>query len=272
MTTERRGLNLKSNRNQDKDVIFEGTILKMIQDSIAYLETQIKEKTYLGQDGTFVTEEEYPKFVRQELIVNAVTHRAYNITGTDIQIKMFDDRIVVESPGRLPGLVRTHNIRSTHFSRNPKIAEYLKAYKFVKEFGEGVNRMCNELVAVGLNQPEYYTNAFMLQVVIYNAKHHKLAIGEEKPGLEGEKLAIGEEKLAIEKINALLAVQNYSRKTKDYILKVYEAIDQNQIFGAPEVKNILGCSTSSSKEIMKKIRNLEIVEPVKGKGKYIFKK
>lgn len=53
-----------------------------------------------------MTEEEYPEFVRQEIIVNAVTHRAYSIAGTDIQIKMFDNRIVVESPGKLPGMVR----------------------------------------------------------------------------------------------------------------------------------------------------------------------
>ncbi|MCD8038303.1 MAG: hypothetical protein LUE96_04385 [Lachnospiraceae bacterium] len=99
-----------------------------------------------------------------------------------------------------------------------------------------------------------------------------MAIGEEKPGFERKNPAIGEEKPTFEKISSMLTAQNYSRKTNDYILKVYEAIDQNQIFGAPEVKNILGCSTSSSKEIMKKIRNLEIVEPVKGKGKYIFRR
>ena len=55
--------------NVIKDVIFEGTILKIIRDSIAYLETQIQEKTFLGPDGTFVTEEEYPKFVRQSFII-----------------------------------------------------------------------------------------------------------------------------------------------------------------------------------------------------------
>lgn len=146
--------------NVIKDVIFEGNILKMITDAVAYLDTQIKEKTYLGEDGLFVTEEEYPKFVRQEIIVNAVTHRDYSIRGTDIQIKMFDDRIVVESPGKLPGLVKTDNIRHTHFSRNPKIAEFLKAYSFVKEYGEGVDRMCKELEAVGLQAPEYRLNAF----------------------------------------------------------------------------------------------------------------
>ena len=89
--------------NVIKDVIFEGNILKMITDAVAYLDTQIKEKTYLGEDGLFVTEEEYPKFVRQEIIVNAVTHRDYSIRGTDIQIKMFDDHIVVESSRKLPG-------------------------------------------------------------------------------------------------------------------------------------------------------------------------
>ena len=101
--------------NVIKDVIFEGNILKMITDAVAYPDTQIKEKTYLGEDGLFVTEEEYPKFVRQEIIVNAVTHRDYSIRGTDIQIKMFDNHIAVESSWKLPGLVRADNIRFTRF-------------------------------------------------------------------------------------------------------------------------------------------------------------
>lgn len=155
--------------NVIKDVIFTGTILQMIQKSIEYLTTQIKEHTYLGKNGLFVTEQEYPEFVRQELIVNAVTHRAYNIMGTDIQIKMFDNRIVVESPGKLPGMVRTDNIRYTHFSRNPKIAEFLKAYHFVKEYGEGVDRMCREQEQNGSQNIEYKENAFMLQSIAYSA-------------------------------------------------------------------------------------------------------
>ena len=169
--------------NVIKDVIFEGNILSMLTNAISYLDTQIKEKTYLGEDGLFVTEEEYPKFDRQEIIVNAVTHRDYSIRGTDIQIKMFDDRIVVESPGRLPGLVKVANIRHTHFSRNPKIAEFLRVYNFVKEYGEGVDRMCRELEAVGLQSPEYRLNAFMLQATIRN----RLSL-EEKTLLEEKKM------------------------------------------------------------------------------------
>ena len=97
---------------------------------------------------------------------------------------MFDDHIVVESPGKLPGLVRADNIRFTHFSRNPKIAEFLKNYKFVKEFGEGVNRMCNELEQVGLKDPVYHTNAFMLQAVIYNSKVGKTIVEKTADSLK----------------------------------------------------------------------------------------
>lgn len=266
--------------NVIKDVIFEGTLLKMINEAIAYLDTQVKEKTYLGPDGTFVTDEEYPKFVRQELIVNGVTHRAYSITGTDIQIKMFDDHILVESPGKLPGLVRADNIRFTHFSRNPKIAKFLQNYKFVKEFGEGVNRMCNELEQVGLKAPVYYTNAFMLQAVIYNSNiknvgysEEKLAIKEEKLAIHNEKLAIEREKPTFEKIKLAIEHQAYNEPTKNNIIKVYEEIETNQIFGAPEIEDILKCSTSTAKNVMKKLREMKVVEEVKGrgKGKYIFK-
>ena len=176
--------------NVVKDITFEGNILNMLTSAISYLDTQIKEKTYLGEDGIFVTEEEYPKFVRQELIVNAVTHRDYSIRGTDIQIKMFDDRIVVESPGKLPGLVKIDNIRHTHFSRNPKIAEFLKTYNFVKEYGEGVDRMCRELETAGLQDPEYRINVFLLQTTIRNSSllNQKALIDGKNHCLESEKI------------------------------------------------------------------------------------
>ena len=277
--------------NVIKDVIFEGTLLNMINEAIAYLDTQVKEKTYLGPDGTFVTDEEYPKFVRQELIVNAVTHRAYSITGTDIQIKMFDDHIVVESPGKLPGLVRADNIRFTHFSRNPKIAEFLKNYKFVKEFGEGVNRMCNELEQVGLKDPVYHTNAFMLQAVIYNSNAgktivertadslkklavavNKSLIDYQKPAIGEEKSAIDDKKSAVDRIKSAIEQQKYNEPSKANILKVYDEIEKNQIFGTKEIKEILDCSPSTARAVMIKLRDMKVVKVVngKGKGKYVF--
>ena len=261
----------------------------MVTDAIAYLDTQIKEKTYLGQDGRFVTEEEYPKFVRQEIIVNAVTHRDYSIRGTDIQIKMFDGRIVVESPGKLPGLVKTNNIRHTHFSRNPKIAEFLKAYSFVKEYGEGVDRMWKELEAIGLQGPEYRINAFMLQAIIRNndflerkprfeKENHGLVI--EKPWFEKENHGLVMEKPRFESKESLFQIIDNAvcRKELTPIIagnmkRIIEVFDLNQIFGRKEIKEELGYGDYKAGKAIEAMQLLNIVIPVegKGKGKYIIK-
>lgn len=154
--------------NVVKDKIFTGRILDMVEKTLSFVRDQIKEHTYLGKEGRFVTTPEFPDFVWKEIIINAVTHRDYSIKGTDIQIKMFDDRIVVESPGNLPGIVRLSNIRQVHFSRNPKIAAFLHEYDYVQEFGEGVDRMYREMEKAGLPAPEYNNIAFMLNVTIRN--------------------------------------------------------------------------------------------------------
>lgn len=149
--------------NVIKDIIFRGKILDMTREAIAFVKTQIKDRTYLGPEARFVTEPEYPEFSWTELIVNAVAHRDYSILGTDIQIKLFDDHYTVESPGILPGRVRLNNMRTTHFSRNPKIAAFMKEYEFIREFGEGVDRMYRELEAGGWPKPIFKQDDFMLK-------------------------------------------------------------------------------------------------------------
>jgi len=107
-------------------------------------------------------------FAWQEAISNAVVHRAYNITGTDIQVKLFDDRVEVESPGKLPGLVRVHNMRRIHFSRNPLITRVMTEMEYTRELGEGVDRMILEMEQLGLEPPVFEEYAFMLRATLRN--------------------------------------------------------------------------------------------------------
>ena len=154
--------------NVVKDMKFTGRILDQVKDAVAFVKTQIREYTKLGEGAVFRTVPEYPEFCWTELIVNAVAHRDYSIGGTDIQVKMFDDHFTVESPGILPGLVRVNNIREFHFSRNPMVVELLNEYDLVKEFGEGVDRVYRDMAAAGLPEPEYRQSEFMLYATLKN--------------------------------------------------------------------------------------------------------
>ena len=81
---------------------------------------------------------------------------------------MFDDKFVVESPGIFAGTVTEQNIQTTHFSRNKAIAAYMKKYKFVKEFGEGVKRIYREMDEANLPIPTFKKQAFMTIATIKN--------------------------------------------------------------------------------------------------------
>ena len=137
--------------------------------------------------------------------------------------------------------------------------------------------MCNELEQVGLKDPLYHTNAFMLQAVIYNSKVgktivektadslKKLAVAVNKSLIDYQKPAIGDKKSAVKQ-------QKYNEPSKANILKVYDEIEKNQIFGTKEIKEILDCSPSTARAVMTKLRDMKVVKVVngKGKGKYVF--
>lgn len=236
--------------NVIKDVIFEGPIREQIDKSVAFLATQIKERTYLGSDGKFVTEVEYPEFVRQEMIVNACCHRDLSITGTDIQVKLFDDRLVVESPGKFPGLVRPDNIRHTHFSRNPRLARYLKTYKYVKEFGEGVDRMCREMEADGLLPIKYFMNDFILRAVAWskNAKE-----------INSDKVAISSDKVTISSDKVTIKWTEIKERCSPNTIKILEYLSKNESISNAIARDITGLSSPGVRRILSNLVESKIV-------------
>lgn len=134
---------------------FEGTILAQIDGAAALLREWVPSAIRLEREGRFVRSSVIPEPVWLETVVNAVTHRSYAIGGDHVRVELFEDRMEVESPGRLPGLVRLENIRSTRFARNPRIARALSDFGYGRELGEGVNRMFEEMRRVGLPDPVY---------------------------------------------------------------------------------------------------------------------
>lgn len=97
---------------------------------------------------------QYPPEAIWEVVVNALIHRDYSISD-DVQILIFDNRIEVLSPGRLPGYVTTENILDARYSRNPKLVRNLNRYKDApnKDLGEGLNTTFQKMKDFGLKEP-----------------------------------------------------------------------------------------------------------------------
>jgi ATP-dependent DNA helicase RecG len=116
---------------------------------------------------------EYPSFAVREALVNAVCHRDYQLTGRRIEIRMFDDRMEVISPGGLPGYITVDNIVEEHFSRNPRIVNGLFQWGFIEELGLGVDRMIEDMVQAGHPAPDFKDTHYSFTVTLRNTRVRK---------------------------------------------------------------------------------------------------
>ncbi|MCU7548145.1 hypothetical protein OCK74_03425 [Chitinophagaceae bacterium LB-8] len=96
----------------------------------------------------------YPPEAIWEIITNAIIHRDYSISD-DVQILIYDNRIEVLSPGKLPGYVTVDNILDSRFARNHKLVRTLSKYKNApnKDIGEGLNTAFEKMKEWKLKPP-----------------------------------------------------------------------------------------------------------------------
>ncbi|MGD2247151.1 MAG: putative DNA binding domain-containing protein [Candidatus Methanofastidiosia archaeon] len=89
---------------------------------------------------------EIPESVLREGIVNAVAHRDYTINAS-IRLFIFDDRIEIRTPGKLPNTVTIESMKmaGSHVLRNPTLYNLLYKIGMVTDIGSGVYRMIKSI-------------------------------------------------------------------------------------------------------------------------------
>jgi ATP-dependent DNA helicase RecG len=156
--------------NVVKRIRFEAPLARLVDEAVGRIKEHIRERTIL-HDLFFRERLEYPAFAWQEALVNAVAHRDYAISGAAIEVWMFDDRLEVRSPGLPPPPVTLEQMRqhrSVHCSRNPLVVRALADMGYLKEMGEGIPRMFEEMEQHGLRPPEFTLEGFLLVVTLRN--------------------------------------------------------------------------------------------------------
>lgn len=120
-----------------------GNIFQLIESSWDLLRPHLTD-TRLSEDAMFKNQIMYPELACREGLINAITHRDYSNEGRGIEVKIFNDRLVIKNPGELLSSISVEDLKSltgVHQSRNTYIARVLREAGYIRELGEGIRRI-----------------------------------------------------------------------------------------------------------------------------------
>ncbi|ACY13370.1 ATP-binding protein [Haliangium ochraceum] len=153
----------------------EGPLNRLIAAAVDEIKNMVESVSVLTSDG--MTKAKYPKEAIKEVLVNAVIHRDYNISD-DTHVFIFDNRIEIKSPGRLPGHITVETMMKERFARNPKVVRLLNRYPDPpnKDIGEGLRTAFQRMEEVRLKPPEIHVDDSSVTVTL---PHETLAAPED---------------------------------------------------------------------------------------------
>jgi len=93
------------------------------------------------ENGRRIEKPTYPPEVLREAVVNALIHRDYLLTSTDIELAVYSDRLEIISPGRLPNGITPERMRTgCRAARNQLLKDVMRDYRYLEHMGMGVPR------------------------------------------------------------------------------------------------------------------------------------
>lgn len=229
--------------NPVKDIWIEGNIPTLLTRAEDVLKSQLRDFSKLGTDGKFYTAPEYPPLAWYEAVVNACAHRSYGLRNMNIFIKMFDDRLVIESPGGFPGLVTPENIYDMHYPRNPHLMEAMYYLNFVRCAHEGTRRIRDQMLELSLPAPEFsqkeISHALVQVTLRNNIKQRKVWIDSDASAIVGEAL---------------------SKVLSEDERRVINFLAENEIINVSQVQRLTERSWPYSKKLLRRLEGMSLVE------------
>ncbi|MBN1334355.1 MAG: putative DNA binding domain-containing protein, partial [Deltaproteobacteria bacterium] len=165
--TERR---LGPEHNVEERPRIEGPLPRVVEEAIATVGGLLRHPSRLV-GNRFREVPEYPEFSWKEALLNAVAHRDYAVEGGTTEVWLFEDRMEVTSPGGLFADVRLEDLlarQRVHSSRNPRLVRVLVDLGAVRDQGEGIPRMFEEMEGLFLPAPTIEVDRRSFKVVLRN--------------------------------------------------------------------------------------------------------
>ncbi|WP_186827127.1 ATP-binding protein [Shimia ponticola] len=153
----------------------DGPLVSMISEAVKTTKEAVQDIPKIGAVG--LESVVYPEEAIHEVLTNAVLHRDYSAKD-EVHIRIFDNRIEIFSPGKLPGYVTPQNILKERFARNPKMVRIANKFPNApnKDIGEGLNTTFEKMRELKLRDPVIAESEAGVTVTLF---HELLASPEE---------------------------------------------------------------------------------------------
>jgi len=138
------------------DRMIESTITEQVEEAMDFIRKNINVQFVMTGEPAREQIWDYPIDALREAIINAVCHRDYTISS-NTEIRIYDDRLIVWSPGGLPFGITIEDLYRPHPSvlRNKGIAGIFYDMGWIEQWGSGIDKMRNACVKAGLPEPQF---------------------------------------------------------------------------------------------------------------------
>lgn len=229
---------------------YSGSLIILLNEGVSFVKRNMK----MRWKKTANSRIEMPDFCERsvfESLVNGLIHRDYLINGSEVHIDIFDDRLVIYSPGGMPDGTKIQerdidNIPSTR--RNPVLADIFGRLGYMERQGSGLNKI-REAYENAVNyhtgmDPEFYSDRVMFMVTLKNLNYEMMLS-------EAESEAKNEAKSEAENVT-LTELEK----------RLCEVLKKNPKMTQSEIQKRFELSRSKVQRSMKKLANEGVIENI----------
>ena len=146
-----------------------GDLFSQLENAMKFLLANINLSGEVGADHLRrIDSYEIPPGALREALVNAIVHRDYVMSGSDIKVAVYDSRIEITSPGAFPrGITLDEVLDGRSEVRNKVIARIFKEAELIEQWGRGIQKLTRLCLEAGLQKPDIVETGMFVQVTFY---------------------------------------------------------------------------------------------------------
>jgi ATP-dependent DNA helicase RecG len=141
----------------------------LVEQALAFIQRNARAHATL-EGGRRIDRPAYPREALREGIVNALIHRDYLLTSTDIELSLYSDRLEIVSPGRLPNGITPERMRTgCRAARNQLLKDIMRDYGYLEHMGMGIPRkIVQGMRAHNGTEPELVENEEIFTLTLFS--------------------------------------------------------------------------------------------------------